>query len=215
MRYGKIEIYLIRKWGCLLKRILHFKAFIIPAIYFVVMAEIATWNSPELFSRVHHTFSVLGAQAFDQAWLMNTCWIGFGVLVLIITSMYHQKEDLPLAITYPIIAFAISVILIGIWRSDSGLVQASTDIDEAKDHLIFYTIGLGSIILGIILHALMSQSKKMKYMHLMFGILMVILMTLLYATSHYQGLFDRLLWAVILVWLSSMFGRMETHGNLS
>jgi len=178
------------------------------------MAEIATWNAPELFSRVHHTFSVLGAQAFDEAWLMNACWIGFGVLVLIVTSLYHQKEDLPLAITYPVIAFAISVILIGIWRSDSNLVEALTDVEEAKDHLIFYTIGLGSMTLGIILHALMSQSKKMKYVHLVFAIIMVILMALLYLTSEYQGLFDRLLWAVILIWLISMFGRMETYGNL-
>jgi hypothetical membrane protein len=178
------------------------------------MAEIATWNAPDIFSRVHHTFSVLGAQAFDQAWMMNTCWIGFGVLVLIVTSLYHQQEDLPLAITYPIIAFAISMILIGIWRSDLGLVETFTDPEEAKDHLIFYTIGLGSVTLGIILHALMSHSKRMKYMHLGFAIIMVILMTLLYLTSQYQGLFDRLLWAVILIWLISMFGRMETYGNL-
>ena len=197
-----------------LKQFLHYKAFVIPVIFFIVMAEIASFNAPVLFSRLEHTFSVLGAQSFDRAWLMNTGWIGFGVLVIVIATGYHHKEDLPLAITYPIIAFAISVILIGIWRSDQVLLEALTDVEEANDHLIFYTIACGSVTFGILLHALMSASKTLKIVHVLFAVLMVILMLLLRFTTNYQGLWDRLMWLIIFVWLISMYGRMHAYGDV-
>lgn len=199
----------------MLNKILHFKAFLIPVVFFIVLSVIASMNAPDSFSWSQNSLSTLGAQAFDAAWMMNAAWIGFGVLIVLIAAGYHQKEDLPQALTFPIIVFGIAVILLGIWRYDNIFETVDVDVDEVEDHVIFYGVALISLTLSITLHGLLSTHKIIKRIHLMCALLLLMMMIILEFTTTYNGLFERVIWFIILVWLISMFGRVNSRGNIN
>lgn len=199
----------------MLNKILHFKAFLIPVVFFIVLSVIASMNAPDSFSWSQNSLSTLGAQAFDAAWMMNAAWIGFGVLIILIAAGYHQKEDLPQALTFPIIVFGIAVILLGIWRYNNIFETVDVDVDEVEDHVIFYGVALISLTLSVTLHALLSTHKIIKRIHLMCALLLLMMMIILEFTTTYNGLFERVIWFIILVWLISMFGRVNSRGNIN
>lgn len=198
----------------MLNKILHFKAFLIPVIFFIVLSVIASMKAPDTFSWSQNSLSTLGAQSFDAAWLMNATWIGFGVLIVLIAAGYHHKEELPQALTFPIIVFGISVILLGIWRYDNIFEVAEVDLDEVEDHVIFYGVALISFAISVILHALVAKQKTIRWIHMACVILLFLMMIILEFTTAYVGLFERTIWLIMLIWLISMFGRVNIDGDI-
>ena len=198
----------------MLNKIMHFKAFLIPVVFFIVLALIASFDAPDSFSWYQYPLSTLGAQAFDNAWLMNAAWMGFGLLVLLIAAAYHQKEDLPQALTFPIIVFGICIILLGVWRYDNIFEVVEIDFDEVEDHLIFYAVALISLTLSIAFHALLSKEKVMRNIHIVYAGLMIIMMVLLVTVTKYSGLLERMTWFLIFIWLICLFGRVNSDVNI-
>ena len=198
----------------MLNKILHFKAFLIPVIFFIVLSVIASMKAPDTFSWSQNSLSTLGAQSFDAAWLMNATWIGFGVLIVLIAAGYHHKEELPQALTFPIIVFGISVILLGIWRYDNVFEVADVDLDEVEDHVFFYGVALISFAISVILHAFVAKHKTIRWIHIICAASLFLIMFILELTSIYDGLFEKSIWLIMLIWLISMFGRVNTDGNI-
>lgn len=198
-----------------MSKMLHFKAFVIPILFFIITAEIASFHAPDGFSRMDHSFSQLGAQALQTAWIMNTTWIGFGTLIVVVVLGYHHKEDLPQAMTFPMVVFGISVTLLGIWRSENLVEEMIVNVEEASDHLIFYSVVIISFLVGVILHGVLSQSKTLKKIHYMTAGIVLCFAMILQLTTTFHGLYERFLWGIMLIWIVSLYGRVDTHGNVN
>ncbi|MFA5525290.1 MAG: DUF998 domain-containing protein [Acholeplasmataceae bacterium] len=197
----------------MLKKWLHFKAFLVPVIFFMVMIQIASFRAPELFSRIHDPYAVLGAQGFEQAGIMNAAWIGFGALVILITTSIHHRHELSQAITYPLIVFGITIIFIGIWQTDNVYALTESNIDEVEDHILFYWIAKIAITLCVLIHAILTKSKRLKWIHILFSLALILTVLSGLLTTEFAGLVDRLLWVLIMTWLLTLFGRVQLYGN--
>lgn len=200
--------------GRLMSKFLFFKAFLVPAIFFIILAGIASLQALSTFSLINDSFSMLGGQNFENQWIMNVAWMGFGGLVVVIITSYHYKEELPVFVTYPIMAFGFAVFFLGIFSADSLLTSGLVDVDEVQDHYFFYGIAVIAISLSMAFHALMTRHKTYKLINL--GFLSVVIgLTMMYIVLPYgNGLIEKCSWLVVLIWLISMFGRMKEHGNI-
>lgn len=187
----------------------------VPVIFFIFLSVFALMKAPAAFSWFENSLSTLGAQALDDAWLMNAAWIGFGALIVVIAVLYHEKEELPQALTYPLIVFGISVIFLGIWRYDNIFDTAEVDFAEVEDHVIFYRIALISFVILMILHTFLSKQKMIKMIHILCTVLMIIMMIILKLTTIHHGFYEKVIWVIMLTWLIMMFGRVEQDGNLN
>lgn len=195
-----------------MKRLIHYPAYIIPIVFLVVMVILAISEAPTLFNEYVDPLSWLGGQELDQGWLMNSGWIGFGAMMIIITIGYHYHEDWSSAITYPLIAFGMSVIFMGIWKSDHPFTTMALNLEEANEHMMFYGIAIGSIVLGMMVHLILSKDKKSRLFH---GVLMGVLIievVLIWMTHSIDGIFERMLWITIFIWLSTWMGRVTSNG---
>lgn len=200
--------------GVLLIKFTFYKAFLLPVVFFILITSIASVHALSTFSLINDSFSMLGGQNFEAQWIMNVGWMGFGLLIIIIVSMYHNKDELKAFMTYPLLAFGFSVFFLGIFSSDSMLIHDLVDTEEAQDHFVFYGIALGSLGLSMIVHAMMSKDKRLKMYHSLFFLVIVSLMMLYIWASYGRGLIEKCGWIIALIWLASMFGRIKEHGNI-
>jgi hypothetical membrane protein len=199
----------------LLNKYVFYKAFLVPVVFFLIIATFALFRNSNTFSFMSDSFSMLGGQSLDDKWIMNTAWMGFGILTIIVVSGYHQKESLPIYMTYPMLSFGFSVFFLGIFSGDSGLANDTINLEEVSDHFVFYGIALGSIILSIFFHVFMTKDMKSKVTHLIY-LLVIILSTLLYLLMpEGKGFIEKFGWLVMMIWLTCMYGRVINRGNLT
>lgn len=195
-----------------MKRVVHYPAYIIPIVFLLVMTILAINEASPLYHRFIDPLSWLGGQELDQGWLMNTGWIGFGAMIIIITMSYHYREDWSSAITYPLIAYGMSVIFMGIWKSDHPFSNMPMNLEEANEHMMFYGIAIGSIVLGILVHLILSKDHKMKRIHGLFMGILMIEVILILIIPDIDGLVERMMWITIFIWLITWMGRVTSDG---
>jgi len=194
------------------KRVMLYPAYTIPIVFLLVMVALASYNAPDSFHWTSDPLTWLGGQYLEKGWMMNWGWIGFGVMIIMITVGYHYREDWSSAITYPLIAFGMSVIFMGIWKSSHPYSSMVMDLEEAYEHMIFSMIAIGSIFMGMLVHFVLSRDKKTKSIH---GLLMGLIacdVVLSMSINSMQGLLDRVMWIMICAWLILCMGKVQSDG---
>lgn len=199
----------------LLNKYVYYKAFLVPTIFFLIVVFIALFQKNNTFNLMSDSFSMLGGQDFDDKWIMNTGWMGFGILLIIIVSFYHQKDSLPIYLSYPMLSFGFSVFFLGIFSGNSGLANDSINLEEVSDHFIFYGIALGSLALSIVFHILVTKNTKTKMAHLIYFAIFILSILLYLLIPDLKGLIEKLGWLVMMAWLMCMYGRVNNRGNLT
>lgn len=189
-----------------------FPAYFIPILFLIVMVILSSIFAPGMFNVIHDPITWLGGQELDQAWIFNAGLIGFGAMIMTVTAGYYMKERFSSSIEYTLYVFGMSVLLMGIWRSDHSLINAMMDREEAREHMLFYGVAMGSIVLSLIIHIFLSQDKQLKRIHLMFMCFIGLTFGLFVWTHRFEGLIESLLWMMIFAWLILYLGRVKSDG---
>lgn len=164
---------------------------------------------------IHYPLDALGAQDFELAWIFNYgLMIGGGLIILIVT-LYHHKMSFPQAITYTMLGFGLSMILMGVWQTGNAFEYNPEHIEEALSHQRFYNLTYISYVTCVLSHIILSKSKKIRRIHVLTCMVLGILYLISRITTSFQGLMDLAQGLIILLWIPVFFGRFEYIGNIN
>ena len=178
---------------------------LIPLIFFLIVQLIAIMFAPSGYDVIRDHISWLGEQGLTYSWMINYGWMGFGILILLVVGWFKQKEDLPPSLLLPMMVFGIALMLMGLWNVDSS--------DEMLTEYHFYAlyIAQGAVVLAALLHVFLVKIERLRLMNLIFALIMFISAFLPLLIPSIAGFTERLFWIVLVIWLTTVYGRMDFH----
>ncbi len=180
---------------------------LIPLVFFLVVQVIALMFAPSGYSIIEDHISWMGEQGLSYRWMVNYGWIGFGILILLVVGWFKQKEEIPSSLLLPMMVFGIALMLMGLWNVDSN--------DEVLTEYHFYAfyIAQGAIVLSALLHVFLVKIERLRVLNLSFALVLLIsaLLSLLIPTM--AGFMERLFWIMFIIWLTTVYGRLDFHND--
>ena len=175
---------------------------------------LALLTAPKEFMWLHHPLDVLGAQNLDFAWIYNSGMILFGVFLILISTLIHHKYEFPQAMTYAMVGFGMSAILMAIWKSENIFYLSQLNLEEHHSHEQFSHLAILSITICIGIHALLAKDQYLRKVHFIACFLVISSYSSFLLFDDYQGLSQLVLWMVILLWIPLFYGRLNQHANI-
>jgi len=178
----------------------------ISILFFVGAIVVSHFYTQTGYAWTQNTISELASQAHKHKWIMQSGFIGFGILLnvaLIFKFVELQK------INYPdvfLMLYGIAIVVTGFYCEKPIDEAISYSLPEAKIHSIFAMIAGVCLSIGILLYSLMASSSAERNFHLVFLIL-VMGISLIFGLSENEiigvgkGLVQRCLYLTSFVWL--------------
>lgn len=195
-------------------KVIHVKAFLLPVLVLIVTMITTILLVPKDIAWIHYPLDALGAQDYELAWIFNYGLMMTGVLMMMIATLYHHKMNVPQAITYTMLMFSLSMILMGVWKNENLFEYNPLHSDESLSHQRFYILTHISYLLCIVVHVLLSKQKTMRHIHLLMCFILVTFYIIDFATDSYQGIIHSIQGLVMLLWIPMFYGRFEYHVNV-
>lgn len=178
----------------------------IPVAFLTIVIILAHFFPPVGYQWTDNTISELASQGHDNAWIMQSGFIGFGILItLSLMTSWQQYTQFTIGNAF-IIIYGIAILLSGIFSTapiDSTLTYST---NEAKLHSLFATIAGINISIAIAWRIFSSRQPLDKILHFGFLIMITGLSfafglaengTLLFG----KGIIQRLLYLTGFIWL--------------
>ncbi len=176
------------------------------AIFFFAAAILtAHFFTPAAYHWTTNTISDLAAQNYDNAWIMRTGFIGFGILldIGIFLKFYQTKSINPADVL--VIIYGLAILSSGIFPT--APFDGSTDYSLTADklHSIFAQTAGVSLSIGVLVY-LLSAHGRIKLFHLLFLILIIGISALFGLSKNAvvnidYGIIQRSLYLVSFLWL--------------
>jgi hypothetical membrane protein len=181
--------------------------FVTAVTYFVVVIITAHFFMPEAYHWTQHTISELAAQGLPHQWVMQTGFIGFGLLINLAFIQKFRRQKRIIGQDLLIMLYGTAVLLSGIYSTAPFLDGVVYSQSEADLHSLFAQIAGFSFSIAIFIYAVRGGSNG-RYGHSLF-FLLVIGFSAGFGLSENgsipigRGLMQRLLYLVSFIWLLS------------
>lgn len=161
---------------------------------------LAHFYSTPNYDWTKNTISDLGAQGYNRKWIMQFGFLLFGILLLtgIILNGIFWK-------TLPILVYGICIALTGIFCTTPFFEVANYSSMQAALHSFFAQIAGLAFSIGIVVQFFYDPDKKIKYIHLVFFILVIGCSVAFGVLKIQQGIVQRLLYLVSFIWFIKFY----------
>lgn len=173
------------------------------AVGFLGLALIgAHLRAPDVYSARTNTISDLGAQGYDDAWLMRTGFVGFGASVagLAARDLVLGARGWPEAT--PLVLYGASMTLTGVFSAPPFVDGLASDATEAELHGLFATTAGVSLTAGMLVAAIRAPDWQRRLFHLGALVLTSATSAAFGLDPARQGVWQRVLWLEGLGWLA-------------
>ncbi len=177
----------------------------IAVAYFIAVIVLAHFFVPPLYDWTQNTVSDLASQGHTYKWIMQTGFIGFGLL-LTWGVIVHFNKNRRAYFLFLVAVYGLSILMSGIFCTAPVGPSMSYSVSESKLHSMFATIAGLAMSLGIFWQVATSSSQRERWMRIAFLILVIGISGLFgIAENHIlmldKGIVQRVLYLVGLAWL--------------
>lgn len=177
---------------------------LVAVVLFVVFILVAHENAPQQYQWKQNTISDLGAQYTKNNAIMRVGFVLFGFIVslgIIINGLKWR--------TVCLLVYAISVALTGFFSTKPYYGNATYSILEHELHGVFAQIAGITFSLQIMIEILLSTLVKMKLLHTIFLILVIVTSLSFGLFDTYTGIIQRILYLISFLWLLFIFNHSK------
>ncbi|HEY5583216.1 MAG TPA: DUF998 domain-containing protein [Ruminiclostridium sp.] len=174
-------------------------------IFFIVFIVVSQLLTPQEYDWKVNTISELAAQNYKNKKVMQTGFIGFGILLCgsMIFNMVFKEQALLKSL--PIFIYALSVGLSGIFCTQPFIKNVQYLRTEARNHSFLAQLAGFSFVAAILICMFESTEIKFKILH---GIAFVFVMgcSILFGkVPRYRGVFQRIMYLGSFIWLLFLY----------
>jgi len=162
-------------------------------VLFIALAHIFSTNH---YDWTRNTISDLGAQAYSRKLIMQIGFISFGLLLSggIFLNGFSWR-------TSPILIYGLSIAFTGVFCTKPFFNFDHYSTLASSLHSGFAQLAGLSFSVGILVQLFYSSNNNLKYMHLLFFVLVIGLSVTFGVIKNYQGIVQRLLYLASFIWL--------------
>jgi len=180
------------------------KSIQVAVIYFVGVIITAHFFAPPGYVWTRNTISELASQGHANKWIMQSGFIGFGLLLtvgLVYMSSKPGKTNYP---DLPIMVYGLSILITGIFCAPPFDSSLSYSLKEGEIHSLFAMIAGFALVGGILLYLIVTPEKR--NFHLVF-IVLITGISILFGLAESgvlpigKGIVQRALYLVSFAWL--------------
>lgn len=169
---------------------------IISTVLFVVFIIVAHIFSTDNYDWTKNTISDLGAQDYERKLIMQIGFLAFGLTI----SVGIFLNGLSLR-TLPILIYGLCVALTGVFCTKPFFDINTYSATQSTLHSTFAQIAGVAFSVGILTQIFFTVDKNIKYIHIVFFILVIGLSATFGLMKNYQGVAQRLLYLTSFSWL--------------
>jgi hypothetical membrane protein len=169
---------------------------IISTTFFVVFILVAHIFSADNYDWTKNTISDLGAQGYDRKLIMQIGFLAFGLtwtIGLLLNGLTWR--------TTPTLIYGLCVALTGVFCTKPFTDIATYSTSQSTLHSTFAQIAGVAFSIGILTQIFFTSNNSLKFMHVVFFILVIGLSVTFGLLKNYQGIAQRLLYLVSFIWL--------------
>jgi hypothetical membrane protein len=179
--------------------------FSIAAAYFVVLIMLAHFFILPPYSWTQNTISDLAAQGHAHKWIMQTGFIGFGLLVTW-GAVSHFNRNRRAYFLLPVTVYGLSILMSGIFCTAPIDPSIPYAVRESELHSLFATMAGIAMSLAIFWQIVVSSNRRQRWTRILFFVLVVGISALFGLAENQtigldQGIVQRVLYLVGLGWL--------------
>lgn len=169
---------------------------IVATLIFIVAILAAHYYATKDYNWLQHTISDLGAQGYEYNIIMRSGFVAFGILMLIGIIWNGLSWN-----NAAILVYALCVGLSGIYCTKPFYSDQLYNLSEANLHSSFAQVAGVAFSVGILVQMFFERNPTLKYIHLLFFMLVIGFSLLFGIVGKYQGVMQRLLYLVSFIWL--------------
>ena len=182
-----------------------FKPFSTAVIFFIAVIIIAHFFTPPNYDWTQNTISDLASQGHTYKWIMQSGFIGFG-LILTIGVLVHFCQSKQRYFLGFVAIYGLSILMSGIFCTSPLDLTIPYSVRDANLHSMFATIAGIAMSMGILWQIFVSSTNRGRWMRIIFLFLVAGISGLFgLAENHIhaldKGIFQRILYLVGLSWL--------------
>ncbi|NJO82257.1 MAG: DUF998 domain-containing protein [Blastochloris sp.] len=175
-------------------------------IYIMLVIVVAHLLTPDAYDWTQNTISDLGAQTYDNAWVMRLGFIGFGILLntgIVLKGLQARRIRIADGL---LMLYGASVLLTGIFSVKpfvDGILYSET---QDMLHTAFAQLAGIAFSLSIVTHILSARTTRMRGIHISVFLLVVVISMMVALTDGSlvefpTGIAQRILWLISFTWL--------------
>jgi len=187
-----------------------FRHNIVAVLYILVAIIIAQILIPETYDWVTNSISQLGAQDYDQAWIMQAGFIGFGLILAFGIVKRLIKKQASWQSDVPLLIYTIAIIFTGVFQAKPFSASDDYSIQEAKIHSGFAISAGLALSLSMFVYIFISKSQIEKVWHWIFMFLIMIFSMLFFMVKEYDGVIQRILMLIGFIWLVFLYNKQKS-----
>jgi hypothetical membrane protein len=169
---------------------------IISTALFVVFIIVAHIVSTDNYNWTKNTISDLGAQGYAKKLIMQIGFLTFGLTLAI--GLFLNGFTLR---TSPIFIYGICVALTGIFCTKPFIDLDTYSTTQSTLHSTFAQIAGVTFSIGILTQIFLTTNNNLKFIHVVFFIIVIGLSITFGLLKNYQGIVQLLLYFVSFIWL--------------
>ena len=179
--------------------------FLMAVIYFISVIVLAHFFVPPIYDWTQNTVSDLASQGHTYKWIMQTGFIGFG-LILTTGVVHYFRQNKKMYFLFFVAVYGLSILVTGFFCAAPIDPSIPNDLRESQLHSMFATIAGIAMSLGIFLQVMMSINSREHWARIIFFLLIGGISGLFgLAENHIlsldKGIVQRVLYLVGLAWL--------------
>lgn len=160
---------------------------------FIIVAHIVSTDN---YDWTKNTISDLGAQGYDRKLIMQIGFLTFGLTLAIGLFLNGLSWR-----TLPILVYGLCVALTGIFCTKPFVDLNTYSTTQSTLHSTFAQMAGVAFSVGILTQIFFTTDKNLKYIHIVFFILVIGLSATFGLLKNNQGIAQRLLYLTSFLWL--------------
>lgn len=157
--------------------------------------------APETYLWTEHTVSHLAAQGYARKGLMQTGFVGFGLILCVGVAQQWNQQHLRWWVDVPIAVYAGAIVLSGIYCTAPFVKGLPYHLGEAQIHSICATVAGVAFSIGLFASAWQAMEPRARSRHWFFLAYVLVLSASLGYSTAYAGLLQKLMYAGSFIWL--------------
>ena len=178
---------------------------LIAVVYFIAVIVLAQFFVTPIYDWTQNTVSDLASQGHPYKWIMQTGFIGFGLL-LTWGVIFHFSKNKRTYFLFLVAIYGLSILVTGFFCAAPIDSSLPNDLRESQLHSMFATIAGIAMSLGIFWQVIVSANSRERWTRIIFFLLIGGISGLFgLAENHIlmldKGIVQRVLYPVGLAWL--------------
>lgn len=181
------------------------KPILIAVVYFIAVIVLAHFFVPPIYDWTQNTVSDLASQGHPYKWIMQTGFIGFGLLLTWGVIFHFNKHRRAYFLLF-VAVYGLSILMSGIYCAAPIDPSFPNSLRESQLHSMFATVAGIAMSLGIFWQFVVSTNHYERWTRFAFFLLVIGISGLFgLAENHIlaidKGIVQRVLYLVGLAWL--------------